>query len=154
MSSCAATVHPDVPATPVCQKRSGSTNAAHPGTLRYGQAPSGALGYSLKRSASMLVQPSSSAMTATTVSRAMDTLCCFNGLQQPQRPHRPKEPEEPQRPQGWMLSFDSPPPIPQLSVKNQNFWLFTFSHGCQSKLSTMSLQSPLRECKYSDNLNT
>ena len=53
-----------------------------------------------------------------TVSRATDTLHCFNGLQQPQRPHRPKEPEEPQRPQGWMLSFDSHPPIPQLFVKN------------------------------------
>ena len=54
-----------------------------------------------------------------TVLRATDTLHCFNGLQQPQRPSRPKEPEEPQRPQGWMPSFDFPPPIPQLSVKNQ-----------------------------------
>ena len=96
------------------------------GTLRYGQAPSGTLRYSLKRSASMLVQPSTSVSStttvaiATTVSRATNTLHCFNGLQQPQRPSRPKEPEEPQRPQGWMLSFNSPPPpIPQLSVKNQ-----------------------------------
>ena len=86
------------------------------GTLRYGQAPSGTLRYSLKRSASMLVQPSTSVSStttvaiATTVSRATDTLHCFNGLQQPQRPSRPKEPEEPQRPQGWMLSFNSPPP--------------------------------------------
>ena len=85
-------------------------------TLRYAQAPSGALRYSLKRSASILVQPSTSVSStttvaiATTVSRATDTLHCFNGLQQPQRPHRPKEPEEPQRPQGWMLSFDSHPP--------------------------------------------
>ena len=92
-------------------------------TLRYGQAPSGALRYSLKRSASILVQPSSSAMTATTASRATDTLHCFNGLQQPQRPSRPQAPEEPQRPQGWMLSFDSPPPIPQLSVKNSSRFL-------------------------------
>ena len=51
----------------------------------------------------------------STVLRATDTLHCFNGLQQP---HRPKEPEEPQRPQGWMLSFDSHHPIPQLSVNN------------------------------------
>ena len=76
------------------------------GTLRCGQTPSGALRHSLKRSASMLVQPSS------TVSRATDTLHCFNGLQQPQRPSRPQAPKEPQRPQGWMLSFDSHPPIP------------------------------------------
>ena len=81
----------------------------------------------------------------------------YNRLQQPQRPSRPQAPEEPQRPQGWMLSFDSHHPIHKLSVKNQNFLalhVFSFSHGCQSKLSTMSLQSPLRECKYSDNLNT
>ena len=56
--------------------------------------------------------PSCAATIATTVSRTTDTLHCFNGLQQPQRPHRPKEPEEPQRPQGWMLSFNSPPPNP------------------------------------------
>ena len=86
------------------------------GTLRYGQAPSGALRHSLKRSASISIQPSTSVSStttvaiATTVSRATDTLHCFNGLQQPQRPHRPKEPEEPQRPQGWMLSFNSPHP--------------------------------------------
>ena len=115
MPSCAATVHPDVPATPVCQKLSGSTNAARSGTLRY----------SLKRSASMLVQPSTSVSStttvaiATTVSRATDTLHCFNGLQQPQRPSRPQAPEEPHQLQGWMLSFDSHHPIPQLSVKNQ-----------------------------------
>ena len=35
-----------------------------------------------------------------TVSRATDTLHCFNGLQQPQRP------------QGWMPSFDSHPQSP------------------------------------------
>ena len=87
--------------------------------MRHAQVRSGTIRYSLKRSASMLVQPSSSAMTATTVSRATDTLHCFNGLQQPQRPSRPQAPKEPQRPQGWMLSFDSHPPIPQLSVKNQ-----------------------------------
>ena len=97
------------------------------GTLRCGQAPSGAVRNAPKRSASILVQPSSSTMTVTIATRAKDTLHCFNGLQQPQRPSRPQAPEEPQRPQGWMLSFDSPPPIPQLSVKNQNFWLFTFS---------------------------
>ena len=107
------------------------------GTLRYGQAPSGALRYPLKRSASILVQPSTSVSSATTVaiaitaSRATDTLYCFNGLQQPQRPSRPQtleEPqrpsrpqtlEEPQRPQGWMPSFDFRLPIPQLSEKNQ-----------------------------------
>ena len=89
--------------------------------MRHAQVRSGTIRYSLKRSASMLVQPSSSAMTATTVSRATDTLHCFNGLQQPQRPSRPQAPEEPQRPQGWMLSFDSHPPIPQLFVKNQIF---------------------------------
>jgi len=44
-----------------------------------------------------------------TVSRATDTLHCFNGLQQPQRP------------QGWMLSFDSHHPIHKLSVRNQIF---------------------------------
>ena len=88
------------------------------GTLRYGQAPSGALRYSLKRSTSILVQPSTSVSSATTVaiattdSRATDTLHCFNGLQQPQRPSRPQTPEEPQRPQGWMLSFNSPPNPP------------------------------------------
>ena len=89
-------------------------------TLRHGQTPSGALRYSLKRSASILVQPSSSAMTVTTASRATYTLHCFNGLQQPKRPSRPHRPKEPQRPQGWMLSFDSHHPIHKLSVKNQN----------------------------------
>ena len=59
--------------------------------------------------------------TGPTVSGATDTLHCFNGLQQPQRPSRPQAPKEPQRPQGWMLSFDSHPPIPQLFVKNQIF---------------------------------
>ena len=124
MPSCAATVHLDVPATPACQKRSGSTNAAHSGTVRHHQVHSGTLRYPLKRSASMLVQPSSSVSSATTVaiattvSRATDTLCCFNGLQQSQRPSRPQTPEEPQRPQGWMPSFDFRLPIPQLSEKN------------------------------------
>ena len=95
-----------------------------PVTLRHAQAPSGALRYSLKRSTSILVQPSTSVSSTTTVaiattaSRATDTLHCFNGLQQPQRPSRPQAPKEPQRPQGWMLSFDSHPPIPQLFVKN------------------------------------
>ena len=89
-------------------------NAAHSGTLRY----------PLKRSASILVQPSTSVSSATTVaiattaSRATDTLYCFNGLQQSQRPSRPQTPEEPQRPQGWMPSFDFRLPIPQLSEKN------------------------------------
>ncbi len=90
--------------------------------MRRTQARSGTIRYSLKRSASMLVQPSSSAMTATTVSRATDTLHCFNGLQQPQRPRRPQAPEEPQQLQCWMLSFDFRLPIPQLSVKNQDFF--------------------------------
>ena len=92
--------------------------------MRHGQTPSGTLRYSLKRSASILVQPSSSAMTVTTASRATYTLHCFNGLQQPKRPsrpHRPHRPKEPQRPQGWMLSFDSHHPIPQLSVNNLFF---------------------------------
>ena len=93
-------------------------------TLRHAQAPSGALRYPLKRSTSILVQPSTSVSSTTTVSiattasRATDTLHCFNGLQQPQRPSRPQAPKEPQRPQGWMPSFDSHPPIPQLFVKN------------------------------------
>ena len=113
------------PATPAYQKRSGSTNAAHSGTLRHHQVHSGTLRYPLKRSASILVQPSTSVSSATTVaiattaSRATDTLYCFNGLQQPQRPSRPQTPEEPQRPQGWMPSFDFRLPIPQLSEKNQ-----------------------------------
>ena len=81
--------------------------------MRHGQALSGTLRYSLERSASILVQPSSSAMT---VSRATATLHFFNGLQQPQRP------------QGWMLSFDSHPPIPQPSVKN------LFLHNRQNSL--------------------
>ena len=84
--------------------------------MRHDQALSGTLRYSLKRSASILVQPSSSAMTATiatTVLRATDTLHCFNGLQQPQ---------------GWMLSFDSHHPIPQLSLKN------LFLHNRQNSL--------------------
>ena len=94
------------------------------GTLRHAQAPSGALRYPLIRSASILVQPSTSVSSATTVaiattvSRATDTLYCFNGLQQSQRPSRPQTPEEPQRPQGWMPSFDFRLPIPQLSEKN------------------------------------
>ena len=125
------------PATPTYQKRSGSTNAAHSGTVRHHQVHSGTLRYSLKRSTSILVQPSTSVSSATTVaiattaSRATDTLYCFNGLQQsqrpsrpqtpeePQRPSRPQTPEEPQRPQGWMPSFDFRLPIPQLSEKNQ-----------------------------------
>ena len=82
------------------------------GTLRYGQAPSGALRCTQVLSETLCFNLDS------TVLRTTDTLHCFNGLQQPQRPHRPKEPEEPQRPQGWMLSFDSHPPIPQLFVKN------------------------------------
>ena len=78
--------------------------------MRHCQALSGTLRYSLKRSASILVQPSSSAMTATIASRATDTLPCFNGLQQPQRPSRPKEPEEPNGPKdGCSPSI----PIPQ-----------------------------------------
>ena len=137
MPSCIAVVYPDAPATPAYQKRSGSTNAAHSGTLRHHQVHSGTLRYSLKRSTSILVQPSTSVSSATTVaiattaSRATDTLYCFNGLQQsqrpsrpqtpeePQRPSRPQTPEEPQRPQGWMPSFDFRLPIPQLSEKNQ-----------------------------------
>ena len=113
-----------VPATPACQKRSGSTNAARSGTVRHHQVHSGTLRYPLKRSTSILVQPSTSVSSTTTVaiattaSRATDTLHCFNGLQQPQRPSRPQAPKEPQRPQGWMLSFDSHPPIPQLFVNN------------------------------------
>ena len=124
MPSCAATVHPDVPATPVCQKRSGSTNAARSGTVRHHQVHSGTLRYPLKRSTSILAKPSTSVSSATTVaiattaSRATDTLYCFNGLQQPQRPSRPQTPEKPQRPQGWMPSFDFRLPIPQLSEKN------------------------------------
>ena len=98
------------PATPAYQKRSGSTNAAHSGTLRHHQVHSGTLRYPLKRSASILVQPSTSVSSAT--------LYCFNGLQQPQRLSRPQAPEEPQRPQGWMPSFDFRLPIPQLSEKN------------------------------------
>ena len=122
MSSCAAIVHLDAPAT---LKRSGSMDAAHSGALRCGQALSGTLRYALKRSTSILVQPSSSAMTATTALKDMDTLDCFNGLQQPQRPRRPKAPKEPPlQPQDWMLSFDSRLPIPQFSVKNQYFYSF------------------------------
>ena len=83
--------------------------------MRHAQVRSGTIRYSLKRSASILVQPSSSVARAT---RATDTLHCFNGLQQPQRPSRPQAPEEPQRPQGWMPSFDFRLPIPQLSEKN------------------------------------
>ena len=58
----------------------------------------------------------------STVLRATDPLDCFNGLQQPQRPRRPQAPEEPHQLQGWMLSFDFRLPIPQLSVKNQDFF--------------------------------
>ncbi len=110
-----------VPASPACQK---AIRLHECDTLRRAQAPSGALRYPLKRSTSILVQPSTSVSSTTTVaiattaSRATDTLHCFNGLQQPQRPSRPQAPKEPQRPQGWMLSFDSHPPIPQLFVKN------------------------------------
>ena len=37
----------------------------------------------------------------------------------PQPPRPPQEPHQSQPPKGWMLSFDSRLPIPQLSVKNQ-----------------------------------
>ena len=82
------------------------------GTLRCGQAPSGALRCTQVLSETLCFNLDS------TVLRATGTLHCFNGLQQPQRPSRPQAPKEPQRPQGWMLSFDSHPPIPQLFVKN------------------------------------
>ena len=85
------------------------------GTLRYGQAPSGALRCTQVLSETLCFNLDS------TVLRATDTLHCFNGLQQPQRPSRPQAPKEPQRPQGWMLSFDFRFPIPQLFVKNQIF---------------------------------
>ena len=58
----------------------------------------------------------------STVLRATDPLDCFNGLQQPQRSRRPQAPEEPQQLQCWTLSFDFRLPIPQLSVKNQDFF--------------------------------
>ena len=74
------------------------------GTLRYHQVLSGTLRYTLKRSTSTTIQPSSrainatsvsSATNATTVSSATDVLNCFNGLQQPQRPSKPQAPNEP-----------------------------------------------------------
>ena len=45
MPSCAATAHLDVPATPVYQKRSGSSNAVRSGTVRHHQVHSGTLRY-------------------------------------------------------------------------------------------------------------
>ena len=86
------------------------------GTLRYGQAPSGALRGTQVLSETLCFNLDS------TVLRATDPLDCFNGLQQPQRPRRPQAPEEPHQLQGWMLSFDSHHPITQLSVKNQDFF--------------------------------
>ena len=76
------------------------------GTIRYAQVLSETLCFNLY----------------STVLRATDPLDCFNGLQQPQRPRRPQAPEEPHQLQGWMLSFDFRLPIPQLSVKNQDFF--------------------------------
>ena len=101
-----------VPASPAYQKRSSSTNAAHSGTVRRAQAPSGTIRYAQVLSETLCFN------IGPTVLRTTDTLHCFNSLQQPQRPSRPQAPKEPQRPQGWMLSFDSHPPIPQLFVKN------------------------------------
>ena len=70
------------------------------GTLRYGQAPSGALRCTQVLSETLCFNLDS------TVLRATDTLHCFNGLQQPQRPSRPKEPEEPNGPKdGCSLSI-------------------------------------------------
>ena len=126
MSSCAATVQPLQPI------RSGPVPR-----MRHGQTPSGTLRYSLKRSASILVQPSSSAMTVTTASRATYTLHCFNGLQQPKRPSRPHSPKEPQWLQGWMLSFDSRLPIHQLYEKSHFF--STFLRFCDTDV-TFSLK--------------
>ena len=83
--------------------------------MRHAQVRSGTIRYAQVLSETLCFN------TGPTVSGATDTLHCFNGLQQPQRPSRPQAPEEPQRPQGWMLSFDSHPPIPQLFVKNQIF---------------------------------
>ena len=79
------------------------------GTLRHAQAPSGALRYSLKRSTSILAQPSTSVSSATTVaiattaSRATDTLYCFNGLHQPKGPVGPKRPKSPKGPKDGCL---------------------------------------------------
>ena len=109
-------VHLDNPDAPATLKRSGSMDAAHSSTLRCGQALSGTLRYAQERSRTLCFNLDS------TVSRATDTFDCFNGLQKPQRPSRPQAPKEPKEPQqlhGWMLSFDSHLPIPQLSVKNQ-----------------------------------
>ncbi len=108
-------VHLDNPDAPATLKRSGSMDEAHSGTLRCGQALSGTLRYAQERSRTLCFNLDS------TVSRATDTFDCFNGLQKPQRPSRPQAPKEPKEPQqlhGWMLSFDSRLPIPQLSVKN------------------------------------
>ena len=127
------------------------------GTLRCGQALSGTLRYSLERSASISIQPSTSVLTATTVSSAMtasratDTLDCFTGLQQPQRPRRPQAPKEPQQPQGWMPSFDSRLPIPMLSVKSPFFeclvrildffdFTYTFLSAFQKKTKKRTFQ--------------
>lgn len=71
--SSAAIVHAAAPTTLFMD--AGRSNA-----VRHCQVHSGTLRYTLKRSTSILVQPSSS---ASTVSRAKDNPDCFNGLQQP-----------------------------------------------------------------------
>ena len=68
--------------------------------MRHAQVLSGTIRYGQERSKTLCFNLDS------TVLRATDTLHCFNGLQQPQ---------------GWMLSFDSHHPIPQLSVNNLFF---------------------------------
>ena len=90
------------------------------GTLRCGQALSGAVRYAQEHSKAFCFN------LYSTVLRATDPLHCFNGLQQPQRPSRPQAPEEPHQLQGWMLSFDFRLPIPQLSVKSH---ILLFFHG-------------------------
>ena len=59
------------------------------GTLRYGQAPSGALRHSLKRSASILVPPSQEPRTPSIVSTV------FNSPNGPVGPKSPKSPNGP-----------------------------------------------------------
>ena len=75
-------------------------------TLRHGQSLSGALRYSPKRSASILVQPSSSAMTAQPPQELRTPSIASTVFNSPNGPVGPKRPKSPNGPKdGCSLSI-------------------------------------------------